>query len=294
MRTPVTLVTGYLGAGKTTLLRNIISGSKGRRLAIVMNEFGKIPIDGKVVEGRGIRIAELSGGCVCCSLSGEFMAAIEELITLAKPEWIIVETTGVAEPSALAHDIAENMPKVRLDAIVTIVDADAITKSPAIGHTGEEQIELADLLLLNKKDLVSEKELGAALGRVAGMNRRAMVLQCAHCEVPMEAVFGVGRETKIVPKHEEHQPDFDYFDFVYRGAFGHEEFMAFLDSLPKEVYRSKGFVITEKGKFLMNHVAGRHTLEPFSCDWTVLVFVGTGIRKHEKGIREALNRLKRV
>src|SRR6266446_8642661 len=116
-RTPITLITGPLGSGKTTLLRHILATQRGK-IAIVMNEFGEIAIDSKVIEGKRVRIAELAGGCVCCSLLGEFEAAVNELIDRVDPEQIVLETTGVAEPGALTFDIEENLPRVRLDGVI--------------------------------------------------------------------------------------------------------------------------------------------------------------------------------
>src|SRR5437899_7907439 len=106
-RTPITVITGPLGSGKTTLLRHVLN-SVSKKLAIVMNEFGEIAIDSKIIEGKNVRIAELAGGCVCCSLAGEFEAAVDEIIDRVDPEHIVLETTGVAEPGALTLDIEEN------------------------------------------------------------------------------------------------------------------------------------------------------------------------------------------
>ena len=106
-RTPITLITGPLGSGKTTLLRQILARQTGK-IAIVMNEFGEIAIDTKVIEGKNVRIAELGGGCVCCSLLGEFESAVKEIIEKIEPERIVVETTGLAEEAGGAYkDIDE-------------------------------------------------------------------------------------------------------------------------------------------------------------------------------------------
>src|SRR5438094_4632186 len=115
LRTPITLVTGPLGSGKTTLLRHILR-TRPAKIAIVMNEFGEMAIDTKVMEGKNVRIAELGGGCVCCSLLGEFEAAVSEIIEKVAPEMIIVETTGLAEPEALVFNIQEALTQCRLEA----------------------------------------------------------------------------------------------------------------------------------------------------------------------------------
>ena len=157
-RTPITLITGPLGSGKTTLLRHILA-TKAAKIAIVMNEFGEIAIDTKVIEGKNVRIAELGGGCVCCSLLGEFEAAVNEIIEKVAPEMIIVETTGLAEPEALAFNIQEALPQCRLDGVVSVIDADMLVRFPELGHTTRLQIEGADILLLNKIDLVDATEI---------------------------------------------------------------------------------------------------------------------------------------
>ncbi len=292
---PVTIITGYLGAGKTTLLKRIIDSvardrpENAKRLAIVMNEFGEIAIDSKIVEGKGIRIAELAGGCVCCSLSGEFGAAVAELISSARPERIVVETTGVAEPAALAYDIKENIPGIRLDSIVTIVDADSMARFPSLGHTGREQIELADLLVLNKTDLVGSEPLANAIRALESLNPRAAIIETEKCEVATEMLFGIGHGAPIT-KHKTHSIGFESFGYVSDAPMGHDAFIQAAGKLPKGIYRAKGFVKTEKGDFLFDFVAGRWSLETFGCERTELVFIGN-IDKGSKAAEDAVRAL---
>src|SRR5919108_1523699 len=181
-RTPLTVITGPLGSGKTTLLCHIVA-TVPQRLAILMNEFGDIAIDSKVIEGKNIRMAELGGGCVCCSLLGEFEAAVREIIDTVAPDLIVVETTGVAEPDAIILDIQDNLTTVRLDGIITVADADALVRFPQLGHTTRMQIEAADLILLNKVDLVSAAELEQAKAALSRLNPMAPILYTQHCQV---------------------------------------------------------------------------------------------------------------
>ena len=291
-KVPITIITGYLGAGKTTLLRNIAEES-GKKIAILMNEFGEIAIDSKVVEGKNIKMAELAGGCVCCSLAGEFEAAVAEILERVKPEWIVVETTGVAEPAALAYDVVENIAGVRLDAIITIIDADSMVRFPSLGHTGKEQIELADLIIINKTDLISLEQLDEMKNRMKDINNRAHFIATGFCKVEMEAIFGIDRE-RAIGIHNTHKIELEYFDYSSFSVLDHTKLIEFLDTLDPDIYRSKGFVITENGCFLMNYVAGRHTMEKFECERTELVFIGKGILRHKNRILKTLDSMKRI
>src|SRR3989344_1563710 len=120
MKIPMTIITGYLGSGKTTLLTHILE-TADRRIAVIMNEFGEVAIDSEIIRGKNVDMIELAGGCVCCSITGEFEYAVKEILEKTCPDHIIVETTGVAEPDAIIIDIDENIAGVRLDAVITIV-----------------------------------------------------------------------------------------------------------------------------------------------------------------------------
>src|SRR5438093_9729893 len=194
-RTPITLITGPLGSGKTTLLRHILA-ARPAKIAIVMNEFGEIAIDTKVVEGKNVRIAELSGGCVCCSLLGEFEAAVNEIITRAEPEIIVVETTGLAEPEALVFDIQEALLQCRLDGVVSLMDADMLVRFPELGHTTRLQIEGADILLLNKIDLIKPEQIQPLEAKLRKTNPTAAIVRTERCRIDPELLFGIGRERK--------------------------------------------------------------------------------------------------
>src|ERR671923_1797885 len=191
-RTPLTVITGPLGSGKTTLLRHIVA-TVPTKLAILMNEFGDIAIDSQIIEGKNIRMAELGGGCVCCSLLGEFEAAVTEVIDTVHPDLIIVETTGVAEPDAVVFDIQENLPQVRLDGVVTVADADAMVRYPHLGQTGRVQIEAADIIVLNKVDLVTAEQLAEVTTRLMQLNESAPILPTQRCQVDPDVVFGTSQ-----------------------------------------------------------------------------------------------------
>jgi G3E family GTPase len=295
-RTSITLVTGPLGSGKTTLLRHILDAYRAK-IAIVMNEFGEIAIDTKVVEGKNVRIAELGGGCVCCSLLGEFEAAVKEIIEKIEPELIIVETTGLAEPEALVFNIQEALPQCRLDGVVSMIDADMLIRFPELGHTTRLQIEGADILLLNKIDLVKPTEIEPLERTLRKINPTAAIVRTERCRIDSELLFGIGREKKVArfgmwsptpATAHRHQPEFESFAFSSEKAFSQDCFERFADNLPAAVIRAKGFVRFGDGAQLFNFVAGRWELEPFEARDTELVFIGKNVIAEKSRILDAL------
>jgi len=288
MRTPMTLITGPLGSGKTTLLRHILATFPAK-IAIVMNEFGEIAIDTKVVQGKNVRIAELGGGCVCCSLIGEFEAAVNEIIEKLAPEIIVVETTGLAEPEALVFNIQEALPQCRLDGVISVIDADMLVRFPELGHTTRMQIEGADILLLNKVDLVDAKQIEALETKLREINSTAAIVRTERCRVDPQLLFGIGRDKKVAPPEHEHQPEFESFSSSSDKLFSRDCFERFADGLPASIIRAKGFVRFDDGAKLFNFVAGRWELEPFETDQTELVFIGKKIAGQKEAILRGLD-----
>lgn len=280
MKTPVTIITGSLGSGKTTLLRNILTHPE-RKIAVLMNEFGEIAIDSKIIQGENIEIAELEGGCVCCSLIGEFEQAVVEMIERVAPECIVVETTGVAEPDAMIIDIEENLPMVRLDGIVTIVDADLMIRFPELGRTTEMQIEDADLLVLNKSDLVSEEECAAISQRLRKINKQAPILKTSYCAIPSELLFGISRARELQKSPPAHHVDYQSFAVKCPNVLNRDVFLTLLHSFSLDIMRIKGFVNFADGIYLLNYVAGRWDIEPYPDQECVLVFIGKNLKKEQ-------------
>src|SRR5881628_2688927 len=226
LRIPITLIIGPLGSGKTTLLRHILT-THPAKIAIVMNEFGEIAIDSKVVEGKNVRITELGGGCVCCSLLGEFEAAVNEIIQRVEPERIIVETTGLAEPEALVFNIQEALSQCRLDGVVSVIDADMLVRFPELGHTTRLQIEGADILLLNKIDLVETAQIESLETKLRQINPTAAIIRTERCRIDPELLFGIAREKKVAPPAHKHQLEFESFTFSSDKIFSRDCFERF-------------------------------------------------------------------
>jgi G3E family GTPase len=288
-RTPITLITGPLGSGKTTLLRHLLDVVP-QKIAIMMNEFGEIAIDSQIIEGKNVRIADLGGGCVCCSLLGEFEVAVAEVIDTVHPDLIIVEATGVAEPDALMFDIQENLPQVRLDGVVTVADADAMMRYPRLGQTGRAQIEAADIILLNKVDLVSADQLAEITARLTQLNENAPILPTQRSQVDPEVLFGMSHAREVGPPQHRHQLGMESFNYISAATLERQCFEALVEGLGPAVVRAKGFVRFPDGTYLFNYVAGRWDFEAFAEKPTTLVFIGEHVTRHEADLIDALKR----
>src|SRR3989344_2020686 len=286
----ISILTGYLGAGKTTLLQHIIKNLK-KKFAIIMNEFGEIGIDTEIIQGKNVNIAELTGGCVCCSLAGEFEEAIKEVREKYNPELIIVETTGIAEPDALLTDVSSTFPDLILDSVITIVDADAVVRFPQLGRTGIAQIEMADLILLNKIDLVTESQRVELKAKLRTRNPKAPIIETDHCNVDINLLFGLDVEHKVeAPLVHEHR--FQSFHYTFKKPINRELFEQFLNQLPPSFYRIKGFVqFQEDATHLLNFVAGRWELNEMDSDNHTIVFIGEGIVPVKTKIINTLGKL---
>jgi Putative GTPases (G3E family) len=286
-QTPITLIGGPLGSGKTTLLRHTLKSSP-LRLALIINEFGELGIDGRLLQGKNVQLLELEGGCVCCSLIGEFEAAVEEILKTANPEAMVVETTGVAEPDALLFDISEALPEVRLDGVVTVMDADALLQFPELGRTTRMQVAAADLLLLNKVDLVPEDQLGPLQTKLRELNPCAPIIPTRYGQVDPALLFGLTRSRSVEPVQPVHQPEYESFTYRPACVLQRECFEHFAEELDPDVYRAKGFVRFADGTYLFNYVNGRWDLESLAEEEAGLVFIGRGIKAKEASILEAV------
>ena len=167
---PVTVITGYLGAGKTTLLNRILTEQHGRRYAVIVNEFGEIGIDNDLVVGADEEVFEMNNGCICCTVRGDLIRIIEGLMRRrGKFDAIIVETTGLANPAPVAQTFfvdADVKDSARLDAVVTVADAKWLGERLKDAPEAKSQIAFADVIVLNKTDLVSNDELAEVEGRI--------------------------------------------------------------------------------------------------------------------------------
>ena len=191
---PVTVLTGYLGAGKTTLLNRILSEPHGQKFAVIVNEFGEIGIDNDLVVGADEEVFEMNNGCICCTVRGDLIRIIDGLMRRkGKFDAIIVETTGLADPAPVAQTffVDENVGKnAKLDAVVTVADAKWLKDRLRDAPEAKNQIAFADVILINKTDLVSDADLREIEARIRGINPYAKLHRTQRCAVPLPEVLG--------------------------------------------------------------------------------------------------------
>ncbi len=240
---PVTVLTGYLGAGKTTLLNRILSEPHGRRYAVIVNEFGEIGIDNELVVGADEEVFEMNNGCICCTVRGDLIRIIEGLMKRkGKFDALIVETTGLADPAPVAQTffVDEDVQKAaRLDAVVTVADAMWLSSRLRDAPEAKNQIAFADVIVLNKIDLVGPGELREVEARIRAINPYARLHRAQKCNVALEEVlerraFDLDRILDIEPEfltvddhaHDhEHGHDHDHHDHHHGLKHFHDEDM---------------------------------------------------------------------
>ena len=284
-KVPVTIITGFLGAGKTTLIRHVLENAKGRRLALIINEFGDVGVDGEILRSCGIEscpeenIVELANGCICCTVADDFVPAIEALLALKnRPEHIIVETSGLALPKPLvkAFDWPSVRSRLTVDGVITVVDGAAVAagrfaddpeklkaqraEDESIDHDNpleevyEDQLLCADLVILNKADLMDRSEIDRVTREInAAVPRAVRVVETHEGKVAAEILLGLNAAAEddlaARPSHHDAEPDHDHDDFdsfvVDIGAVADaDSFSERLASIANEfdVLRIKGYV----------------------------------------------------
>jgi G3E family GTPase len=256
---PVTVLTGYLGAGKTTLLNRILTHEHGKKVAVIVNEFGEVGIDNQLVIDADEEIFEMNNGCICCTVRGDLIRIIGNLMKRRnKFDHLVIETTGLADPAPVIQTffVDEDMrDKLLLDAVVTVVDAKHIWQHWDADEA-QEQIAFADVVLLNKTDLVTPEELAELETRIRSMNAMAKIYRTRNSELEMEALLGVkafdlNRALEIEPDFlEEHAHEHDEtvtsVAIVESGAIDGNKFSDWIGELLRtkgpDIFRTKGIL----------------------------------------------------
>ncbi len=311
-KTPVTIVTGFLGAGKTTLIRHILANAGGRRLALIINEFGDIGVDGELLKGCADdacpreAIVELANGCICCTVADDFAPAVSALLARdPKPDHIVIETSGLALPKPLvkAFDWPELRTRLTVDGVVAVVDAAAVADGrfaddpariaaqraadPSLDHDNPleevyaDQLLCADLVLLNKADLVEPDRLGALRAEIATTLPRAVKIAATReGVVDVDVLLGVKAaaedDLKARPSHHEAEgehdhDDFDTFVVTVPAARDPDALIDRLNEATRahDILRIKGFVeVADKPMRMLVQGVGQRFRRDFDRPWS--------------------------
>ncbi|MEG4634427.1 GTP-binding protein [Microcoleus sp. AR_TQ3_B6] len=310
---PVTVLTGYLGAGKTTLLNRILTEEHGKKVAVIVNEFGEVGIDNQLIIDADEEIFEMNNGCICCTVRGDLIRIIGNLMKRRdKFDHIVIETTGLADPAPVIQTffVDEDMrDKLLLDAVVTVVDAKHIWQHWDADEA-QEQIAFADVVLLNKTDLVTDEELAELEKRIRAMNAMAKIYRTRNAELQMDALLGVkafdlNRALEIEPdflgEHEhEHDETVTSVAIVEPGAIDGNKFSDWIEELLRtqgpNIFRTKGIlnIAGDNKRFVFQGVHmvfdGRQD-RPWKATETPkneLVFIGRNLNENQ--LREDFRR----
>ncbi|MFB2837121.1 CobW family GTP-binding protein [Floridanema evergladense] len=256
---PVTVLTGYLGAGKTTLLNRILTHEHGKKVAVIVNEFGEVGIDNQLIIDADEEIFEMNNGCICCTVRGDLIRIIGNLMKRRnKFDHLVIETTGLADPAPVIQTffVDEDMrDKISLDAVVTVVDAKHIWQHWETDEA-QEQIAFADVILLNKTDLVTPEELEELEKRIRAMNAIAKIYRTQNSELEMDALLGVkafdlNRALEIDPQFldenaHEHDETVGSVAIVESGELDEEKLNNWISNLLRtqgtDIFRMKGIL----------------------------------------------------
>lgn len=296
----ILLITGFLGAGKTTLLNHLLCSGFNEKagVAVIVNEAGRVGIDGTVIRKRSgldINLMELTSGCICCTLKNDFLDAVKEIHKTVNPACLIVEATGIAQPGEM-FDILSRKQLTDfsyLKSVITVVDADFFEAREVLDTFYDNQIKCADIIILNKTDKVDENELEQIKKVIYDLNPASLIIPAQHCAVDpdilLEPQTEQNKNTIEDHSHQHEQGGFRSFTFEARQPMDKEKLDRFLEALSPSIFRCKGWVHFIDGSELLNYTGGGFSYEALEEDHdTTLVFIGRNL--DEKGIAEDLEK----
>jgi G3E family GTPase len=311
---PISILTGFLGAGKTTLLNRILASDHGLRIAVLVNDFGSVNIDAELVIGVEDDLMTLANGCVCCQIRDDLLEALDRVLTTPKPpDYIVLEASGVADPSSIYTTFADSRhrDRLRLDSVTCVVDADQVfeylDRGPEMLAHVVRQIGFADLVLLNKVDLVGTERIDWLRSWIGQMMDRVRIVPTTYCEVPWDVLLST--DTSVMRMIEEpgaqspqpvvdHGSDFDHWSYESTEPLSLSAFKEMVRlKLPGDVYRLKGFLYTAddpEHRYVVHTVGRRSEIRPHdswsgSAPQTRLVAIGASGALEKDWMETALN-----
>ncbi|MGH3639601.1 MAG: CobW family GTP-binding protein [Mycobacterium sp.] len=320
---PITILTGFLGAGKTTLLNRILTGDHGLRVAVLVNDFGSINIDADLVVGVESDVISLANGCICCSIRDDLVAAVTQVLERPeRPEYVLLEASGVADPSGIAVTFtdARFRDRIRLDSITCVMDAEQVFAAPEQMELKLWQIGWSDMLILNKVDLVDRQQIDRITAWLDDRFHRYRLIESTRCDVPLEILLSVGRFEAArldLPSHDhdEHdcrdlrcqrQPDDDHSHAFSTWSYETEQPLSLAAlrqvaaRLPVNIYRCKGTVHSTEApdQRAVLQVVGRRVDIALEDAWgdrpprTRIIAIGAHRTLDDATLRESFDRCK--
>jgi G3E family GTPase len=254
---PLTIIGGFLGSGKTSLVNHILNKTQNKRVAVLVNDFGEINIDAKLIVSVEGETVSLANGCVCCSIRDDLLTEVLKLFAAdVVPEHIVIETSGVSKPISVAETFLNPATQSLVDVqnMITVLDADLVIDDQA-GYTdlAYSQIAVADLVVINKTDLASPQQLKAVRKKVADIVPRACIFETTFGEVPLDLIFddqmswameNLRGKNKLLTPHQEHNHDQEFATWTFRSdaQWSFNALQRAVEHLPLGIYRAKGLV----------------------------------------------------
>ncbi|TEA80059.1 CobW family GTP-binding protein [Allopusillimonas ginsengisoli] len=323
IRIPLIVLGGFLGAGKTTLLNHMLSEAGGRRIAVMVNDFGPINVDAALIAEHDGETISLTNGCICCSIGSGLDAALMQVLERQPaPELIVIEASGVSDPGRIAQ-VGMSDPMLQLEAIVVMADAEHLPgqlDDPLLADTVARQIEAAGVVVLNKIDLVSAEDLSALKQRLVRQFGAIPAIEARHGRLPIEALSGQPaqlerlrqRNARTAQDAESPHPHshphehaieadhpFEGGSWSGAGIFNADQLIQALKQLPRSVIRVKGWVVTDRHGPAIVHLAGRRVrVERLPATQVIamneLVYIGLKGEKVQAVMEQALGALVRA
>lgn len=297
-------ICGFLGSGKTTLMRRIIDERGGREpMAVIVNEFGAVGIDGAILAGHHVDMIEISSGCLCCTLKGSLVNALEELRDKKGVERVVIEATGVAQPEEMLEVLADPaLDGVKIGPVVTVVDVAKFSGlRRVLGGFYTAQVRRADVLLLNKTDLATPALLGQVREDVIALNPRATVVTTERCNVELSMVLDKAASGGPEPSALEQglaspAPAASFVSFVVPAGFDTEraKVEAFFKALPPEMVRAKGFMRIDGQPRTVQYAAGQLEITPAANPRTLSMVFISSAEPDRAATQAALGRTKKA
>ena len=300
---PVTIVTGALGAGKTTFVNHVLTSEHGLKIGVIVNEYGEVGIDGDLILASKDKLIELPNGCICCTVRGDLIEASLNLLNTKKIDYLMIETSGLAEvvPAAMTFNAPELVEKAELDSIICVLDAENYADNMIRNKTALEQLENADIVLLNKVDLVEKKKVEEIKKDIKKIIPQAQIIDTFKGQAPLKLLLGVSKfdpDKHEIWKRSEHEHAHDTGVESYSaktGPIDSDKFEEFWQNLPESIFRAKGIVCIKESapgagdelRVAFHKVGKRWDME-FTRPWeegekkeTKVVFIGTKLKPKE-------------